>query len=148
MALEMQQRQDKQSREVQTSPDASVVASGSAASSGGQSARTEKKGDLPWHIPIVPLPTSSSDSNSRMSTDLPIAMHVFSATLSKSWNPKKAEPPRGTFIVQGLVEVRGSKGRMLFDVQSCYDPRASKYVHVNAGVRGYKRWRQSPRGGP
>ncbi|RMY23232.1 hypothetical protein D0866_05845, partial [Hortaea werneckii] len=60
----------------------------------------------------------------------------------------KAEPPRGSFVVQGLVEVRGSRGRILFDVQSCYDPRQNKYVVVNAAVRGFKRWNQAPRGGP
>lgn len=47
---------------------------------------------------------------------------------------------------------------MLFDVSSAYDPKGGreekagggggKFVNVNAGVRGYKRWRQSPRGGP
>ncbi|KAI6810342.1 hypothetical protein KC340_g17824 [Hortaea werneckii] len=107
---------------------------------------------LPYNFPTLPLP-STSLTNPTASTDLPIAMHVFSASLNKSWNPpanssQKAEPPRGSFVVQGLVEVRGSRGRILFDVQSCYDPRQNKYVVVNAAVRGFKRWNQAPRGGP
>ncbi|GAB1740885.1 hypothetical protein NU219Hw_g5961t1 [Hortaea werneckii] len=107
---------------------------------------------LPYNFPTLPLP-STSLTKSTASTDLPIAMHVFSASLNKAWNPpanssQKAEPPRGSFVVQGLVEVRGSRGRILFDVQSCYDPRQNKYVVVNAAVRGFKRWNQAPRGGP
>jgi len=82
------------------------------------------------------------------SIDFPIAAHVFASTLSRSWNPKRMEPPRGTFVVHGLVEVRGARGRMLFDVRGCYDPKASKFVLVQAAVRNFKRWNQSPRGGP
>lgn len=100
---------------------------------------------LPWPIATVPLPSSTTSAVG--STDVPIAIHVFSAALSKTWNPKKMEPPRGTFVVAGMVEVRGQRGRMLFDVQSSYDPKAGKYVQVNAAVRGYKRWSQAPRGG-
>jgi hypothetical protein len=110
----------------------------------------------PW-LPSVPLPNyprlsgspdSDTNASSSDSMTVPIAMHVFQSTLSKSWNPKKMEPPRGTFVVQGLVEVRGQRGRMLFDVQSSYDPKAGKYVQVNAAVRNFKRWSQPPRGGP
>ncbi|TKA28213.1 hypothetical protein B0A50_04185 [Salinomyces thailandicus] len=103
--------------------------------------------DLPWHLPTPPMPPASL-TTAAARTDLPIAMQVFSHTLTSRWKPSNAEPPRGTFVVQGLVEVRGQRGRMLFDVRSCYDPKAGKYVVVNAAVRGWKRWNQSPRGGP
>ena len=132
-----------------TEPDGSpgaVVRAESAARTSSQSSRpssSDEKKLASW-MPSVPIPSSSSTTNS---LDIPIAMHTFSATLSKSWNPKKMEPPRGTFVVQGLVEVRGQRGRMLFDVQSSYDPKAGKYVHVNAGVRNFKRWSQAPKGG-
>lgn len=103
--------------------------------------------DKDWHLPSVPLPSFSGFKTS-LQTDSTVAALVFSGTLSKSWNPKKQEPPKGSFVVQGLVEVRGSRGRFLFDVQSAYDPKKAKYVSVNANVRGYKRWSQAPRGGP
>ncbi|KAK4890572.1 hypothetical protein LTR27_010734 [Elasticomyces elasticus] len=91
-----------------------------------------------WQIPTPPIPEA-----------IPIALHVATATLSKSWMPQKPlEPPRGSFVVQGLVEVKGERGRVMFDVQSAYDPKENKYVAVQASVRGVKRWRQSPRGGP
>ena len=131
-----------------------------------QTQSSEGSQKYPW-LPSVPIPTypritgaststsgssdpsSNTDSDSAPANlDIPIAMHVFQSTLSKSWNPKKMEPPRGTFVVQGLVEVRGARGRMLFDVQSSYDPRTGKYVQVNAAVRNFKRWSQPPKGGP
>ena len=130
-----------------SAPDSSSHASAgpSDTSKKSPSSSSSSSSGLPWNI-SVPLPTPSITTTA--TTDLPIALHVFSATLSKNWNPKKSEPPRGTFVVQGLVEVRGARGRMLFDVQSSYDPKAGKYVQVNAGVRNFKRWNQAPRGGP
>lgn len=150
-AMEMMQKQ-QQARErkgvgkAQMDPDGNPGAVvGSAANTEAQPSKppTADGKRLPWTF-NVPLPSSASTN----STDIPIAMHVFSSTLSKQWNPKKMEPPRGTFVVQGLVEVKGGSGRMLFDVQACYDPKVGKYVAVNAGVRNFKRWKQSPRGGP
>lgn len=121
---------------------AAVVSSSSSSSSSSSPPQQVTSGSkFPW--PTIPLPSPHTP------TDLPIAMHVFSHTLSKAWQPVKMEPPRGTFIVQGLVEVRGHRGQMLFDVQSCYDPRGpGRFVVVNATVRGFKRWRQAPKGGP
>ncbi|KAK3054327.1 hypothetical protein LTR09_004595 [Extremus antarcticus] len=118
-----------------------------------------------WGLPLpnLPLPTTPTSTTDASASNLPIALHVFQSTLSKTWasnpNSKAArsnsgggvapfDPPRGSFVVQGLVEVRGQRGRMLFDVQSAYDPAAGKFVQVNAGVRGYKRWSQGPKGGP
>ncbi|KAK5743947.1 hypothetical protein LTR17_002285 [Elasticomyces elasticus] len=69
-----------------------------------------------WQIPTPPIPEA-----------IPIALHVATATLSKSWLPQKPlEPPRGAFVVQGLVEVKGERGRVMFDVQSAYDPKENK----------------------
>jgi hypothetical protein len=109
-----------------------------------------KKLPLGISVPLPGLPsTASPNPDAQPNLDLPIAMNVFSRTLSKRWHPpKETEPPRGTFVVQGLVEIKGQRGRMLFDVTSCYDPKLNKYVVVNASVRGFKRWNQSPRGGP
>jgi len=80
--------------------------------------------------------------------DFPIFQIVFQTTLNKYWAPKKLEPPRGSFVVQGMMEIRGSKGQILFDVQGCYDPKQGKYVMVSARKRNFKLWNQRPRGGP
>lgn len=94
---------------------------------------------LPWTVK-APLPSAAG-------LDMPIAMHVFGSAFARSWMPEKMEPPRGTFVVSGLVEVKGQRARVLFDIQAFYDPKANRYVVVNASVRNMKRWRQSPRGG-
>lgn len=135
------------SEKAQTSPDGSpgsLVSASSAANEAQSSPKaSEDRIPLPWHIPLK-LP-SSTDLVS--ATDFHLAKHVFTAELMKQWNPKKLEPPRGSFVVQGLVEIKGSKGKMMFDVQSCYDPKEAKYVVVNAGVRSVKKWNQRPKGG-
>lgn len=77
-----------------------------------------------------------------------IATAVFAHTLHKSWAPEKTEPPRGTFVVSGLVQMRGSRAAMTFDVQAFYDPKAGRFSTVNVQPRSVKPWRQSPRGGP
>ncbi|KAM0712194.1 hypothetical protein Q7P37_011288 [Cladosporium fusiforme] len=135
------------SEKARTSPDGSpgsLVSASSAASEAQSSPKaSEDRIPLPWQIPL-PLP-SSDDLVSPM--DFQIAKHVFLGEVMKQWNPKKLEPPRGSFVVQGLVEIKGSKGKMMFDVQSCYDPKEHKYVVVNAGVRSVKQWNQKPKGG-
>ncbi|KAI5366068.1 hypothetical protein Slin15195_G075970 [Septoria linicola] len=148
-AIEMhtKQHQQNQSRKQvgqgQLEPNATPDAvSGGANIQPAKSTSDEAKKLRPWMLD-VPMPKPGEDS-----MDVPIAMSVFQTTLMKQWNPKKVEPPRGTFVVQGLVEVRGQRGRMMFDVQSCYDPKAAKFTTVNANVRSFKRWNQAPRGGP
>nr|OQO17793.1 hypothetical protein B0A51_15679 [Rachicladosporium sp. CCFEE 5018] len=97
---------------------------------------------LPY-LPPLPLP-AKRDLNA---TSLPIALSAFSQNLSAAWLPAKAEPPRGAIVVSGLVEVRGSTGKIVFDVQSFYDLGKSEFVRVQATPRVVKRHRQGPRGG-
>ncbi|KAK5113065.1 hypothetical protein LTR62_003644 [Meristemomyces frigidus] len=127
-----------------TTTTTSQTTSNPSSSSADLNPSNEKNAILPW----LPMPSQAPGLNSvTSSTDLPIALHTFSHSLQKHWNPHNREPPRGTFVVQGLVEVRGARGRMIFDVQSCYDPKAGKFVNVQAAVRGFKKWNQAPRGG-
>lgn len=96
---------------------------------------------LPWSIKPPGIGSAAA------SPEIPLAYHIFNHTLAKHWMPKKMEPPRGTCVVQGLVQVKGSKAVMTFDVQAYYDPKASKFVVVNASPRVMKKWQQAPRGG-
>ncbi|KAK5149661.1 hypothetical protein LTR04_006990 [Oleoguttula sp. CCFEE 6159] len=91
-------------------------------------------------VPRIPMPFGGAD--------VPIAFHVFASTLARNWMPKNMEAPRGSIIVQGLVEVHGSRARCTMDVKAAYDPKTDKYVIVTAGVRRLKRHSQAPRGGP
>ncbi|KAG9556266.1 hypothetical protein KCV04_g18941, partial [Aureobasidium melanogenum] len=71
---------------------------------------------LPWAAK-VPQPPSS--------IEMPIAQHIFHATLAQGKMPKKMEPPRGSFVVQGLIQLKGSRSILTLDVQAFYDPKAS-----------------------
>lgn len=121
----------------------SLVSVSSAANEAQSSPKaSEDRMPLPF---ALPFPASEDLVNP---LDVQIAQTVFLGSLAKNWNPKKMEPPRGSFVVQGLVEIKGTKGKMMFDVQSCYDPKESKYVSVSAGMRSTKPWNQRPKGGP
>lgn len=158
LALEMMEKQksgrggSSVSGKAQTSPDGSpgsLVSAASAANEAQSSPRASEERTplplpLPWQLSL-PLPSSTDLINP---VEFQIARHVFTQQLMKGWRPKKLEPPRGSFVVQGLMDVRGTKARVMFDVQACYDPKESKFVVVNAGVRSIKRWNQAPKGGP
>ncbi|KAH9828752.1 hypothetical protein Tdes44962_MAKER09230 [Teratosphaeria destructans] len=132
-----------------TSESSPALPPSTSASSPPSQPPTPPTTKLPFGLSVPPPKDLLPPFSSSIANDIPIAMTVFSHTLAKSWNmPKDAEPPRGTFKVDGMVEVRGARGRMLFDVTSAYDPRQRKFVRVTAAVRGFKRWQQSPRGGP
>lgn len=150
LAIEMAQREDDSSgRSKQTSLGTPAATPGAIASPTTTNPTTPAKGKLPWHLPNVkpPFPDSSTVTSSS-SLDFPIARHVFSSTLSKLWNPKKLEAPRGTLVVEGIVEINGGTGKVIFDVSGFYDPRANKFVNISAGIRKVKQRRQRPRGGP
>ncbi|KAG9532543.1 hypothetical protein KCU99_g7772, partial [Aureobasidium melanogenum] len=93
---------------------------------------------LPWAAK-VPQPPSS--------IEMPIAQHIFHATLAQGKMPKKMEPPRGSFVVQGLIQLKGSRSILTLDVQAFYDPKASHFLVVNATPRTIKQRKQSPKGG-
>lgn len=61
---------------------------------------------------------------------------------------RKLQPPRGTFLVSGLVEIIGERAKMTLDVIGAYDPKKGRYVMVKAQVRSVTQYRQDPKGGP
>ncbi|KAL5409784.1 hypothetical protein PMIN03_005770 [Paraphaeosphaeria minitans] len=72
----------------------------------------------------------------------------FRLMLMKNRQPLSLEPPRGTFIVTGLVELIGDKAKMTLDITACYDPNMAEYVMLNTRVRSMTKYKQQPRGGP
>ncbi|KXS98959.1 hypothetical protein AC578_4984 [Pseudocercospora eumusae] len=155
-ALEVMEKQQAARDRKQVGGKAQIDPDGNASSLVGQSSSsatteapksvTEGAKKLPFGFE-VPIPGRRSVGGEK-THDFHIAMNSFGSTIMKQWNPKKIEPPRGTFVVQGLVEVRGARGRMLIDVQSFYDPKEATFVAIQASVRNFKRWHQTPKGGP
>lgn len=124
--------------------------SGKAQTSEGASGMKAPSTDKAQSNSLSPLPWSikpPSVASGAVSPEIPLAYHVFNHTLAKDWKPKKMEPPKGTCVVQGLVQVKGNRAIMTFDVQAYYDPKASRFVVINASPRMLKKWQQAPRGG-
>jgi hypothetical protein len=72
----------------------------------------------------------------------------FRADFKKAFKPYPLQPPRGTFMVMGLVEVYGDKARMTLNVQAAYDPKQGRYVSMKSVIWNYVELRQHPKGGP
>lgn len=144
-------RDRKHVGKAQTDPEGTPTAGAldqSAAPSKVQSGSKPDEGDLKlplWRISQIPLPPVGTSALGK--TDVPIATHIFHHTLSKGWAQKQLEPPRGAFVIQGLVEISGKHGRMLFDVRSFYDPHRNEHVVVQANLRQFRKWQQHPKGG-
>lgn len=81
-------------------------------------------------------------------TNMTLDLSTFRASFKKEHQGLQMQPPRGTFIVTGLVEVIGDRARMTLDVAGAYDPRIGKYVMIRAGLRSITDYRQHPKGGP
>lgn len=90
----------------------------------------------------IALPEGTSPANL-------VAISIFAHTLARTWKPLDIkEAPRGTVIVSGLIEVKGSKARVTVDVNAAYDPKQDKYVIIKAGIRRLQDKHQRPLGGP
>ncbi|KAK4680602.1 hypothetical protein QC764_100640 [Podospora pseudoanserina] len=51
----------------------------------------------------------------------------FMKTYTKVWKPIRPDPPRGCFAVSGLVEIETSRGYLVIDVLSWYNPKTRSH---------------------
>lgn len=97
-----------------------------------------KNTSLERFLPSLPPPTN-------MTPNLVVFWLNFRKEMQK--NLVHIQPPRGTFMVSGLVEIIGDRARMTLDVAAAYDPRIGKYVMLRAKMRSITEHRQYPKGG-
>ncbi|EOA88963.1 uncharacterized protein SETTUDRAFT_176358 [Exserohilum turcica Et28A] len=71
----------------------------------------------------------------------------FRADFRKAFKPYTLQPPRGTFVVIGLIEIYGERARMTLNVQAVYDPKQGRYLRLTGLVWNYVEHQQYPRGG-
>ncbi|CAI6282603.1 unnamed protein product [Periconia digitata] len=100
-------------------------------------------------------PPSSDPAHDRSSVTLqtskmiPIMdMSFFRGKWLKNRPREQPQPPRGTFVVSGLIDIVGDKAKMTVDVFAAYDPKSAKYVIITIKPRTLKEWTQRPKGGP
>ncbi|MCJ1478778.1 hypothetical protein MMC13_007462 [Lambiella insularis] len=106
--------------------------------------------------PSSALPVASGRANilwplpgiSKPSPEMATATTAFKNNLAQHWRYASAPAPRGTFMVSGLVELRGPKGTCVMDVQAAYHPQESRWVAIAIGVRRIQKRKQGPKGGP
>ncbi|KAF2468069.1 uncharacterized protein BDR25DRAFT_326858 [Lindgomyces ingoldianus] len=79
---------------------------------------------------------------------LTLDLSTFRQALQREWQPYKIQPPRGTFIVHGLVELMGERAKMTLDVTATYDPSMGKFTMFTGRIRSITDYRQDPKGGP
>ena len=115
--------------------DSKQLGSPSAASSSDSKANSRS-------IAFPPLPSIPQPSG-----DMSSALSSFKSTLARTWKPAGIPPPRGTFLVSGLVEVIGSKGLIVLDVHAAYHPEQQVWAGFMMKVRRISPHKQSPRGG-
>jgi hypothetical protein len=79
--------------------------------------------------------------------DKPITLMLFLESMAKNAKPFQIDPPRGTILVTGRIEVVGSKGRATVDASAAYDPKANDFVISSWHPLRFQPKAQSPRGG-
>ena len=134
--LRTDDRQNK--RKPQADPgvkEASQIAP-SKSLSGAAGSADAAKGFPP--LPAVPQPNG----------DMSSALMTFKRTLAKTWRPASIPPPRGSFIVSGLVELEGPRGMCVLDVHAAYHPKESRWEAISVALRRLQQRKQSPKGGP
>ncbi|KAI1638400.1 hypothetical protein F4809DRAFT_261694 [Biscogniauxia mediterranea] len=71
---------------------------------------------------------------------------TFKRKFSQSWQPLKDYPPRGSFNVSGLVELRSSRALVTVDVNAWWDPKTESFHtrSIYLRLRGIRLKQQSP----
>ncbi|KAH8897985.1 hypothetical protein GQ53DRAFT_742795 [Thozetella sp. PMI_491] len=71
---------------------------------------------------------------------------AFKGTWAKKFKPTRPHPPRGSFLVSGLVELETSRATIVVDVAAWYNPATKRYdsKSMYLGVRRVQMKTQSP----
>ncbi|KAF2403717.1 hypothetical protein EJ06DRAFT_527321 [Trichodelitschia bisporula] len=73
-------------------------------------------------------------------------LSTFVKALSNDRRRARMDPPRGTVVITGLVEVVGTKAKVIVDVFAAYDPVSDEYVNCHWAIKSVVPRTQSPRG--
>jgi len=93
-------------------------------------------------VPLPKLPSLTPGSDTK-----PVTFLLFLQNMQKNAKAVSIDPPRGTIVVQGLIEVVGTKGRTTLDVAAAYDPKSDDYQVASWKLKSAAKKSQSPKGG-
>ena len=109
----------------------------------GVSSKTSSKAETTDGTKLLRALPSTPHPNGEMAS----ALTAFKRTFAREWKPAAIPPPRGTLLVSGIVEVKGSNARCTLEVQAAYHPAESRWVSLAMGVRRIYPKKKSPKGG-
>ncbi|KAH3945540.1 hypothetical protein HBI81_083440 [Parastagonospora nodorum] len=101
-----------------------------------------------------PASSLSSQQAKELGLNLPdpknftLDLTKFQQEVKKSSKPYRQPPPRGSFLVMGLIDIYGEKARITLNVAAWYDPKQGRYVSIKTGIYNLVDHSQRPRGGP
>jgi hypothetical protein len=78
----------------------------------------------------------------------PVTRILFMRSMKKNQSKSSIEPPKGSVVVTGLIEIIGGHGRMTLDVSAAFDPKKGEYLMWNWKPRRVQAKSQRPKGGP
>lgn len=82
------------------------------------------------------------------SKELTLDLSSFRQDFSKGTKANPMQPPRGAFIVLGMIEVYGEHARLTLNSTAAYDPKQGKFVAMRVVPYNVVLHKQPPRGGP
>jgi len=122
----------------QTSPSSSSSSSSPSSQSNDGESPPGSSGETAPRLPSI-VPRGESK---------PVTLALMMQNLRKHRAHVHIEPPRGSIVVTGLIEVIGTRGRTTLDVTAAFDPKADEYLVWSWRPRRIQPKRQVPKGGP
>jgi len=77
----------------------------------------------------------------------PFTLMIFMRSMSQNMKPYSSDPPRGSIMVTGQIEVVGTIGTATLGVEAAYDPKSSEFVACTYEIRNIQARSLLPRGG-
>jgi hypothetical protein len=78
---------------------------------------------------------------------VPVTTYLFMHNLTKGAAKKKADPPRGSIEVKGMLEVIHKTATIILDVEANYDLNTNKYLEWTFKAKEVQPRQQRPKGG-
>lgn len=72
------------------------------------------------------------------------ALDAAAFTFAKHWRPAAPPPTRGSFLVDGIVELKGKAGYLGLYVVAWYDPKVERFVSISVRMKHFLPYEQSP----
>lgn len=119
-AMASQNQEDAAYRAASTTP--TPVATPAGSSSNKSKADQKGRGDL------LPGQAAAQSVSSE-------PLKAFKQQLSKAWKRVPEQPPRGSVLVSGLVELEAPKGYTVLDVVAYWDPKTRQFDNKSMMVR-------------